>query len=319
MLRRSLTMRTLLVAALAAMACTPPPSPLSSRGCLELPAGDGVAVASVGDVPITTQQLLARVREQGSTGVRRYADRAALRQLVEDQIRFELLVRVALERGLAADAEVVQEARKVMVRKLLQHDLGAAATTGEVADSAIAAYYEQHQDEYRQPEKRRLSHIQLPANDHGRAIAATLLERLAARPEDPDFFRMLATQHSQEADSRARGGDLLFQSEAELAAGFGADFARAVFALPPAALAPAPLRSQRGWHVVKVLARREALDRGLDEVREEIRERLLKGERSRQFDRYLAEVRQRYPVALYDDRLDEVLAELTGAGPERSP
>ena len=89
--------------------------------------------------------------------------------------------------------------------------------------------------------------------------------------------------------------------------------------MPPGTLAPEPVQSTRGWHVVKVVSRREALTRSLDEVRDDIRERLLKGKRSEHFDEYLAELKQRHPVALYDERLDEVLARMSGASATESP
>jgi hypothetical protein len=61
-----------------------------------------------------------------------------------------------------------------------------------------------------------------------------------------------------------------------------------------------------------VLAAREELARPLAEVRDEIRERLLKDQRSQAFDRYLAELRTRYPVAIYEERMQDIARELSG-------
>jgi hypothetical protein len=285
----------------------------SAPGCLELPAATGEEVARVGDVGITVDQIVARVNEQGTTGLRRYSDRKRLRELVEDQIRFELLVRAGLERGLAQDPDVVQAARQVLVRKLLQRDLGPSIGDGSVSEAQIERYYQQHQQDYQQPEKRRLLHIQLAPTDAGKALGYSLLQKLKAKDEEGALFRLSVERHSLDAESRAHGGELPFLSREELTEELGTSFATEVFEAPQGQVMPDLVQSTRGWHVVKVVARRDAVARNLEEVKEDIRDRLLKGHRAEDFEQYLAEIRQRHPVALYEERLDHVLARISGA------
>jgi peptidyl-prolyl cis-trans isomerase C len=290
----------------------PAEPPASSSRCLELASDDGAAVARVGDVALTVEQIVQRLRDQGSGAVRRYASREKLRDFVEDQIRFELLVRAGLERGLDRDPEVIQAARKVMVRKLLQKDLGPTVFEGKVSEERIRRYYDAHVDDYQQPEKRGFAHIQLEPSEAGRAVAQNILEKVRARPSDEKLFRAQVQRHTQDKESRARAGEVPFTSRNELTEELGPSFATEVFRAPPGTLADEPVQSTRGWHVVKVVSRREALRRSLDEVRDDIRERLLKGRRSAHFDEYLSELKQRHPVALYEERLDEVLARMSG-------
>jgi parvulin-like peptidyl-prolyl isomerase len=302
---------------LSSVACQVGSRPMTSP-CLELPADEGEEVARVGEIAITVDQVVDRLNEQGSGAVRRYANRKKLREFVEDQIRFELLVRAALERGLARDPEVVQAARKVMVRRLLQRDLG-PSVTGQVSEERIRAYYEHNKTTYQQPEKRRLAHIQLSPDEDGRARAQKLLDKLQRSGSDANVFRALVLRHSLDTESRSRGGEIPFRSREELTEEMGPSFADEVFRLPPGTLAPTVVQSTRGWHVVRVVSRREALVRSLDDVRDDIRERLLKGQRAKRFDKYLVEIKQRYPVALYEERLDEVLARMTGTSVRELP
>ncbi len=281
--------------------------------CLALPSEPGAAVARVGDVPITVATVVARLKEQGSGALKRYDDRTKLREFVEDQIRLELLANAALERGFAQDPEVVAAARKVMVRKLLQHDLLDNANPDEVPESEIQAYYTQHLSDYRQPEKLRLLNLELLPTETGHAKARALLARLQARPNDRGLFKELAATYSQERQSAERGGELLPMSHDELLAAYGQSFAKDVFTLAPGELTSVPIQSTRGWHVVRLLSRREALTRSIDEVRVEIREKLVKGQRAKDFDKYLADIRKRYPVAMYDDQLDVLRATLFAA------
>jgi peptidyl-prolyl cis-trans isomerase C len=317
-LRRPMVRRSpRLVLALVAAACEP--SGVKTPPCLELPLAEGPAVAKVGDVPITVHQIVLRLREQGAAAGKRYEDKQKLRQFIEDQIRFELLVRAALERGLSQDPDVVDTARKVMVRKLLQRDLGPSVFVGEVPEEAIVEYYQQHLDDYQQPEKVRLAHVQLAPTEEGLARARALLTKLKVRTNDRSLFRLLVNQSSVDADTRSNGGELPFKTRDELTETYGPSFATEVIHLGAGDLSATPVQSTRGWHVVRLLARREALARSLDEVRGEIREKLMKGQRAKDFDRYLAEIRQRYPVALYEERLDAVLAEAQGTAEAKNP
>ena len=61
----------------------------------------------------------------------------------------------------------------------------------------------------------------------------------------------------------------------ELVDSYGLTFADRVFGLAPGAFAATPVQSTRGWHLVKLVAVREARVRPLEVVRDEIRDRLL--------------------------------------------
>lgn len=313
-------MLRILVIFLALTGCQGPPSPAATtKRCLEMPPRQGPVVARVGDVTITVADVVDRLHAQGSGAARRYSTKKKLRDFVEDQIRLELLARAAIERGLASDPDVVQAARSVMVRKLLLHDLGPAVGGGDVPEKSIVDYYERHKDDYQQPEKRRIAHVQLAPTNDGKALAQNILIKLSTQKAPRNLFRLMAVKHSVDQASRSQGGEIMYKSRIELTDTYGPSFADVVYRLAPGTLGPEPVASTKGWHVVKVVSRREALTRSLDEVREEIREKLLKGQRSKLFDKYLAEIKQRYPVALHEERLEDVLAQMNGARTPESP
>ncbi len=312
--------RTVTIFALTLCACQGPPSPNAVLArCLEMPPRPGPVVARVGDATITVDDVVDRLQAQGSGAARRYNTKKKLREFVEDQIRLELLARAAIERGLSQDPDVVAAARSVMVRKLLQHDLGPAVGGGDVTEKAIVDYYERHQGDYQQAEKRRLAHVQLAPTDEGKALAQNILLKVLAQKAPRNLFRLMAVKHSKDGPSRHQGGEMFFKSRVELIDDYGPSFADVAFRLTSGTIAAEPVASTKGWHVVKVVSRREALTRSLDEVHEEIREKLLKGQRSNLFDEYLAEIKQRYPVALHEERLEDVLARMRGARAPDSP
>ena len=300
--------RRLAPAVMILSACYVPP--VHDVGCLEPPPQTGRAVARVGEIPITVERLENRIKAQG-LGRHRYENVKALRDLVDDEVRFELLAAAAYDRGLWRDPDVIDAARRVMVRKLLQRDLEPVQFEGAVGESALRAYYDAHRDSYLQPEKRRFAQIQLAATSDGRALAQTLIERLKNKP-DAQFMAAQA-HYGQAGKDITRPAEFLTQDETSEA--YGLTFATQVFANEPGHIVPTPVESTHGWHVVRVLARREALARDFEDIRDQIREKLLQGQRTAQFQKYIEELRVTYPVAIYADVMQSVLAQWAGKNP----
>lgn len=309
-------MRAVVVASILGMlfvggcALRPPPAPTEPARCLDLPKATGPEVARVGRTALTTERLLTRIEDQGSSAIKRYSDPEALRDFVEDQIRFELLAYAAIERDLHRHPDVIEAARKVMVRKLLESDLTSEELGGAPGEKALKRYYDRNQSYYVQPAMRRIAHIQLAPTEDGRVLGEKLAESLRVRPEDQRFFRQLVLRHSLDAETRARGGELLFKSEAELVDDFGLSFAQDVFEAESAGLLPSVVQSTRGWHIVRMQSRRDELVRPFEEVRTEIEEKLLAGRRAKAFDVYLNALRERHPVVFHPHRLPELASRL---------
>ncbi len=302
-----------MTAALALAACEPSEPPHAK--CFALPPTDAPVIARVGDATLTMADIERRLKEQGSAALR-FTDAAGLRRFVEDQVRLELLAQAAIERGLDRDPDVVEAARKVMVRKLLLRDLGPQAWGDQANDAAVRAYYEAHLDEYMQPERRRISMIQLAPTPEGRALAQSTIEKIQAggKDEPQRAFARYVWQLSNDRDSRNRNGELNgYLSRDELARDYGQHFADEAFHIGVGEVSIAPVQSTKGWHVLWVIAKRDPYARSIDEAGDEIRSRLVTTGRSQLFEQYLRELRQRYPVALYDERLPDLASRIAAS------
>jgi len=163
------------------------------------------------------------------------------------------------------------------------------------------------------PERRRLAMFQLAPTPEGRALAQNTIDKLNAlgAQEAGKQFGRFVDRYSNDAASRARGGELPgFVSRDELARDFGQHFADEAFKLMVAEVSAAPVQSTKGWHVLFTIAKRDPYARAYDEVADEIRGRLVTQGRSQLFEQYLRDLRQRYPVALYEERLADLAGRL---------
>ncbi len=145
-----------------------------------------------------------------------------------------------------------------------------------VTDAQIAEYYASHAAEFQRAEEVRASHILVrPAGEDEEAsrAAAARARALYARAIAPGAdFAALAREASDDPGSKDSGGDLGWFGRGRMVK----EFEDAVFALKTGEISQ-PVKSQFGFHVIKLVDRRPAGQQSLEEVREVIRQRLAEG------------------------------------------
>ncbi|MBI5806502.1 peptidylprolyl isomerase [candidate division TA06 bacterium] len=124
----------------------------------------------------------------------------------------------------------------------------------EVAAAEIAAYYKSHQDDFKAPERVKISFVALIKEPAEKDLAELKLKiddiyAQAARPGAN--FDTLAMEYSEDPGSAVNGGDLgFFEKETMDPA-----FAEVAFKLSPRQISK-PFQSSFGWHIVKVEERK---------------------------------------------------------------
>lgn len=134
-------------------------------------------------------------------------------------------------------------------------------------------YYAQHLDTFRRPEQVRARHILLKvpagATPEQEAQARTRADALLAELQQGANFDALATQHSEDTASAAQGGDLGYFPRNQMVK----PFEEVAFTLPPGQVS-APVKTQFGWHILRVEDKREEAVKPLEEAAVEVKEKL---------------------------------------------
>jgi peptidyl-prolyl cis-trans isomerase D len=142
----------------------------------------------------------------------------------------------------------------------------------------LRALYEERSGVYNVPEKIRARHIlfAVPAGaDEAKkeAVRAEAEAALKALREGADFAQ-LAAQRSDDPGSKAKGGDLGFFARGQMAPAFEA----AAFALQEPGQLSDVVRTDYGFHVIRLEERQAPVNRSYDEVSEELARDLLSRE-----------------------------------------
>jgi peptidyl-prolyl cis-trans isomerase D len=175
-----------------------------------------------------------------------------------------------------ADVASYYEAHKAEYRKgeqrkvrylLLDRDLMRSRITASPQD--VEAYYNANLQQFQTPEQVRASHILLKT-DGGKDEAAVRkqAEDILKQAKVPGAdFAALAKKYSEDEGSKATGGDLDYFSKGRMVP----EFEKVAFSMQPGQISDL-VKSQFGFHIIKVVDKKPASTRTLDEVRAQILE-----------------------------------------------
>ncbi len=221
------------------------------------PPGDPV-IAKVGDREIRLSELSAlqgTLPEQYRLMPMARLFPALRRQLVDTR----LIARAAEAAGLDREPEIAR--RLESARQSTLHAVYVERVLRDaVTEDSMRAAYQRLKARTANESQVRASHILVSSEREALAVISEL-----ARPGTD--FAALARARST-GPSGPRGGDLGFFGRGDMVK----PFADAAFALQPGQITPKPVRSQFGWHVIKLVERRPAPAPSFDDAAEALRE-----------------------------------------------
>lgn len=303
---------------LGGLACLPPltaPAEIINR-----------ILATVDGDPVTLYEVEKfrdediRARQAGLQGPRELLDAFIGEKIVEREVKEKgLIVRdedvsayiaqilernrideSRLEEALGAQGLTLQAYRSQIREDLLRQQLIAREIRGKVSVSPeeIQRYYDAHRDEYATPSEMEISHIVLAlpqdaSSDQVAAITAKA-EEIRSQAKRGDFAK-LARQYSEDA-SAEDGGKLGSFKKGELLE----ELETAAAQLKVGEVSP-PVRTRVGLHLVRLDARSGEGVRPLEELKEELREKLYAEAVEERFQRWMTEdLRKRHHVDIFE-------------------
>ena len=182
--------------------------------------------------------------------------------LLDRLISSEALAEEARKQGLDKQPEVKRAlehtVNQTLANALLSRDVGPSIT-----EQAIQAAYDATYKGKPGPEEVHARHILVDSEDQAKKIIVQL-------KAGADFAK-LAAQYSTEPGAKDRGGDLGFFKQTDMVP----EFADAAFKLKPGEFTQTPVKTQFGWHVIKVEERRASPAPTLEKVHDELRDQLM--------------------------------------------
>ncbi|MGH9407891.1 MAG: peptidyl-prolyl cis-trans isomerase [Vicinamibacterales bacterium] len=164
------------------------------------------------------------------------------------------------------DAYRVPEKRKIRYLTINEQALEEHQT---VTGQQIERYYNDNIQQFSTPEEVRASHILLKTDGKNDDDVKKQAEDILKRAKAGEDFAALAKKYSQDDASAKKGGDLDFFPRGQM----DPAFEKAAFALQPGQISDL-VKSQFGFHIIKVTDKKAATTKSLADVRGQIEDQL---------------------------------------------
>lgn len=210
------------------------------------------------------------------------------RRLLEEMIMESLLIQEARRRGLEQDREVrllLKEAqRQILLGRLLE--VVRAQEQAKVTDEAVAQFYEQNQERFKEPETFRASHLLVETEEEAK--------KAMSRIQGGEPFVKVAQEVSKDP-SKARGGDIGYFTKGQLIPEFEAVCQK----LKPGE-SSGIVKSSLGYHIILLTEQRESRVLALEEVRDQIRNQLAVARQQQRVESFVQELRGKAQIKIHE-------------------
>ncbi len=255
---------------------------LSTVGCNEsadkasdTKVSQGEVVATVNGEPITSVDL----KEYG--GARPDPSQVQNQEaLLDELITQTVIYQDALRQNLDKDPEVLKELEQLRTRVLVSAAVRKAMEDAPITDEALRAEYDNLKDRMVAPEYK-ASHILVAEEEQARK----LIEQLNQGAD----FAQLAREHSTDSSAQ-NGGDLGWFNPQQMVP----PFSQALAQLEKGSHSKEPVRTQFGWHVIKLEDSRQSEPPAFEEIKGRL-EQMLK---QRQIGDYIQAVKDKADISI---------------------
>jgi parvulin-like peptidyl-prolyl isomerase len=269
-------------------------------------------LAKVGDHEITLGEYAATLQRMDPFERLRYQSPDRRKQLLDELIDLELLAEEARRRGLDKQPETQERVRQMLRDELLSEVRASVPTPGDISEADARRYYDEHRDDFREPERRRVAHIALTSEAEAKAVLEKALSVSAT-----EWGKLV---EAKSKDTRGKpsvalppelAGDLGIVGPPGHARGENPNVPEplraAVFEIDKlGGVLPKVVAAAGAFHVVRLTGKTDARDRTFADAERSIRVALVQ-ERIRAREAELeAELKKKYPVTIDEAQLAKI-------------
>jgi peptidyl-prolyl cis-trans isomerase C len=212
------------------------------------------------------------------------------RNVLDQIISEKLLIQEAKNRGLEQDKDVLEQIKntteQILVQSLIEKEIIGKV---KVDDQEALTYYEENKNNFITKEQVYLYNILVETEE----VAKDILEKLKA---GGDFIEI--AKEKSTGPSAAQGGDLGYVSKGDLIP----EIENVVFALEIGDISDI-IKSEYGFHILKVTDKKPEVLKTFEEVKEEIAPTLLSTKQKEAFDNLLEELKSQVTIEINEEAL----------------
>jgi len=201
---------------------------------------------------------------------------AELDEMVEQYGGQDTFNTLLAQNGLTEDVFKEQIEQNLKVTKILEPSI-------EITDDEIKTYFEDNKESLDTPEQVEASHILVEDEETAKEVKKKL--------DEGGDFAELAKEYSTDTQTKESGGELGYFSSGQMVE----EFDKAAFAMDVDEISD-PVKTDYGYHIIKVTGKQEAKEATLEESKDQIKETLLDQKVQEQASTWLSEATAKYKI-----------------------
>ena len=242
-------------------------------------------LAKVGTLTVTEQEVNDFLMELGARG-QGYNTPDGRRAILEQIISSKLLLIDARHNLLETEPEFKAELAKLRENLLINYAGNKVLSSVKVTDEEVKKYYEDNIDRFQQGATVNADHILVDSEEKA-------LEILAKIEGGEMTFADAAKQYSS-CPSGQRGGNLGDFGRGQMVP----EFDTAVFELEVDEITKTPVKTQFGYHLIKLNSKSESTVMPYEEIAPQLTEMVLNEKRREAYEKKINQLKILYPVEL---------------------
>jgi peptidyl-prolyl cis-trans isomerase C len=240
-------------------------------------------IAKVGTLTVSESEIDAFLMELGQRG-QSYNNPEGRRAILEQVIANKLFLLDA-KRNLMEGEPAFKEQLNMIKEKLLIHYASEKALSlVTVSDAEAKTYYDENSEQFVSGPTVNASHILVDSEEK----ANDLLSKIRAGEIS---FEDAAKQNSS-CPSGQNGGNLGDFGQGQMVP----EFDTAVFSMEVGAISDAPVKTQFGYHLIKLNSKNEPKTMEFEEIKDKIKAMLLNDKKSKAYESKVNQLKIMYPV-----------------------
>lgn len=215
------------------------------------------------------------------------------KEMLDTMVIRELILQQASKDGLDKGAEIEEKLQDLKKRLIVESFLKKKVEAGsQVSDADLQKFYEQNKDKFKSGEQVRASHILLKTDKEAKDVLAQI--------KAGGNFEELAKKYSADASS-AKGGDLGWFGKGSMVP----VFEKAALSLKEGQISDV-VKSDFGFHIIKLTGKRAAGIRPLEEVKEQIKGAIMPTKQQEVFQKIKEELKKAAKITIKEDVLNSM-------------
>ncbi|MBR5139875.1 MAG: peptidylprolyl isomerase [Clostridia bacterium] len=243
-------------------------------------------LAKVGELTVTeaeVNEFIATLGQRGAAYNNPEGRKAVLGQLINNK----LLLQDARRNLYEGEAAFREQFAKLKEGFLINYAGEKAIASAKVDEAEARAYFDENKDQFMSEESVNASHILVKSEDEAKAVLAEIKEGKIS-------FEDAAKKYSS-CPSKDNGGNLGDFGRGQMVP----EFDSAVFAMEEGEVTDAPVKTQFGYHLIKLVKKNAASAMEYDKVKDELKNMLLSEKRRKAYESKINQLKIMYPVDIF--------------------